>query len=244
VFKGLLKVVNTLPHFEGSLEVQELDMESVTPAVYKNGDHLTGRLSAKAQLSFDGANPDSIERSLKGQGTIEIKDGALKNRNLVKEVFDRLAPVLAVTTALGGEMPPELDEMLRDRHTPFQSLRAAYSAQGGSAKLTGFQLIHPNYQLAGQGAYGLLDKRVDGSMQLVLSKNISAYLMKKIQEMQFLADRNGQIMIPFRYSGVWPDATVQPDLPYITSRLMQSGAEQLLNRGLEELSKYLERKRK
>jgi hypothetical protein len=81
-------------------------------------------------------------------------------------------------------------------------------------------------------------------MELLLSKNISAYLMKKIREMELLADRNGQVMIPFRYSGVLPDAAVQPDIPYVTSRLMQKGAEQLLNRGLEELSKYLERKRK
>jgi len=244
LFKGLLKIVNHLPRFEGSLEVRDLDIESVTPAVYKSKEYLTGQLRAGMQVSLEGANPDSIKRSLKGQGTVEIKNGALKNRNLVKEVFDRLTPVLAVTTALGGEMPPELAEMLKERDTPFQSLRAAFNAQGGSAKLTGFQLIHPNYQLSGAGTYGLLDERVDGSMELLLSKNISAYLMKKIREMELLADRNGQVMIPFRYSGVLPDAAVQPDIPYVTSRLMQKGAEQLLNRGLEELSKYLERKRK
>jgi len=244
MFKGLLKAVGNVPDFEGSLEVRDLDIESVTPSVYKNADHLTGRLTTKTQLSFQGANPDSIKRSLKGQGTLEIKDGALRNRNLVKEVFDRLSPVLAITSALGGELPPELNEMLKDRDTPFQSLRAAYNVQSGLAKMTGFQLVHPNYQLTGQGTYGVLDQRIDGSMQLLLSSAISAYLVQKIHEMQFLADRSGQVLIPFRYSGVFPDTAVQPDLPYITSRLMQSGAEQLLNRGLEQLSKYLERKKK
>ena len=244
IFKGRLKVVNTVPHFEGTLEIRDLAMESVIPAVYKTRDYVTGRLSAKAQLSFEGANPAILARSLNGQGTIEIQDGALRNRNLIKEVFDRLSPVLAITSALGGELPPELNEMLKDRDTPFQSLQVVCGVQAGVVKISEFRLKHPNYQLSGQGAYGILDKRVEGSLRLLLSRNISAYLIKKIREMELLADRGGQVVIPFRYGGVFPDAVVQPDLGYIGSRLLQGGTDQLLNQGLEQLSKYLERKKK
>ncbi len=244
VFKGRLEVITTLPHFEGTLEVHDLDMESVIPETYKKGDYVAGRLSAKAQLSFDGANPVMIERSLKGQGTIEILEGALRNRNLIKEVFDRLSPVLAITNSLGGELPPQLGEMMAGRDTPFQSLQVTFGVQEGIGSVTEFRLMHPNYQLSGQGTYGILDKRVEGSLQLLLSQSISAYLVKKIREMELIADRNGQVMIPFRYSGVFPDAAVQPDLSYIGSRLLQGGTDQLLNRGFEQLSKYLERKKK
>ena len=235
MFKGRLKVVDTLPQFEGTLEIRALDMESVIPEVYKKGDYVTGSLSAKAKLSFEGANPSMIQRTLKGQGTIGIMDGALKNRNLIKEVFDRLSPVLAITSALGGELPPEMGEMLADRDTPFQSLQVAFGVQEGTMRVSEFRLMHPNYQLSGQGSYGIPDKRVDGSMQLLLSQSISAYLMKKIREMEFIADKNGQIMIPFRYSGVFPNAAVQPDLPYLGSRLLQNGADQLLSNGVGRL---------
>ncbi|MFH1208748.1 MAG: AsmA family protein [Candidatus Omnitrophota bacterium] len=235
VFKGRLKMVNTLPHFEGTLEVRDLDMESVIPAVYKSGDYVTGRLSVKAQLSFEGANPAMLQRSLKGQGTIEILDGALKNRNLIKEVFDRLSPVLAITNALGGELPPELNEMLKERDTPFQSLQVVCGVETGIVRISEFRLTHSNYQLSGRGTYGILDKRVEGSMQLLLSQAISAYLMKKIREMELIADRNGQVMIPFSYRGIFPNAAVQPDLGYIGSKLLQSGADQLLSSGVERL---------
>jgi hypothetical protein len=235
VFKGRLKLINTLPHFEGTLEVRDLDMESVIPAVYKRGDYVTGRLSAKAQISFEGANPTMLQRSLKGQGTIEILDGALRNRNLIKEVFDRLSPVLAITSALGGELPPELNEMLKERDTPFQSLQVSYGVQTGTVRISEFRLTHANYRLSGEGTYGILDKRVEGSMQLLLSRAISAYLMKKIREMELIADLNGQVMIPFRYSGVFPNAAVQPDLSYLGSRLLQSEANQLLSSGVERL---------
>ena len=235
VFKGRLKMIKALPHFEGTLEVHDLDMESVIPAVYKKGDYVSGRLNAKAQLSFEGANPSTLQGSLKGQGTIEILDGALRNRNLIKEVFDRLSPVLAITNTLGGELPPELNEMLKERDTPFQSLQVSYEVQSGIGKVSEFRLTHSNYQLSGQGTYGILDKRVEGSMQLLLSQAISAYLMKKIREMELIANRNGQVMIPFSYRGVFPNAAVQPDLGYIGSRLLQSGADQLLSNGVERL---------
>ena len=244
VFKGHLKMINTLPHFEGTLEARDLDMESVIPAIYKRGDYVAGRLSAKAQLSFEGANPAMLQRSLRGQGTIEIQDGALKNRNLIKEVFDRLSPVLAITGALGGELPPEVNKMLKEHDTPFQSLQVLYAVQTGTVRISQLRLTHSNYQLSGQGTYGILDERVEGSMQLLLSQAISAYLMKKIREMELITDRNGQVTIPFRYSGVFPNAAVQPDLSYIGSKLLQNGADQLLNQGLEQLSKYLERKKK
>lgn len=243
VFQGRLKSANAMPYFEGTLEIRDLDMESVIPEIYRKNEHVAGRLGAQANISFEGANPATIKRSLQGKGTVEIVKGALKNRNLIKEVFDRLSPVLAVASALGGELPPEMNEMLRGRDTPFQSLRVAYEVRSGIVRVGEFRLAHPNYLLSGRGTYAVLDNRVDSSLQLCFSQSISGYLIKKIHEMQWIADRNGQITIPFRYSGVFPNASVQPDLGYIGSRLLQSGTDQLLNRGLEQLSKYLERKK-
>lgn len=244
VFKGRVNWTNILPHFEGTLEIRDLDLESVIPEVYKQGEYLSGRLNAKAQLSFDGTDPAMIKQSLGGLGTVEIRNGALRNRNLLEEVFSRLSPVMAITTALGGELPPELKEMLKGRDTPFESLKVAYEIQVEIVKVNEFRLMHPSYQLSGKGSCGISDKRVDSSMHLLLSQSISGYLMRKIQEMEMMADRNGQVVIPFRYSGVLPNAVVQPDLSFISAQLLQRGTDVLLNRGLGQLSKYLERKRK
>lgn len=238
-FQGVLKLIKSLPLFEGDLEVRDLDIEPVVPEVYKSGNYVTGRLSMKSRVSFEGANPESIQRSLVGQGTIEIKEGAFRNRNLVREVFDKLSSVISVTSALGAELPPELNEMLKGRDTPFDSLQLVYAVQSGVFKLSELRLAHPHYQLTGQGKYGLLDKRVEGTMQLLLSKAISGYMIKKIHELAYLSDATEKIMIPFRYSGVIPEVSVQPDLPYIASRVLQGGTDQLLSRGLEKLSKRL-----
>jgi hypothetical protein len=239
MFKGSLKAINALPLFEGTIEIRDLDMEPLIPTVYRRGDYISGLLSTQAQIAFDSANPAIIKRSLKGQGTTGIKNGALRNRNVIKEVFDRLSPVLAITNALGGELPPELNEMLKDRDTPFESLQVAYAVEAGVVKIREFRLAHPNYQLSGKGVYGILDQRVDGSVELLLSRPISAYMIQKIRELGMIADRNGQVMIPFRYSGIFPNAAVQPDLSYVAAQMLQGGTDQLLNKGIGKLSKIL-----
>ena len=242
VFKGDLKVVNTVPRFDGSLEIRGLKIETVTPEVYKRGEHLAGTLDAKMQLSFENANPESMKRSLRGQGKLVIRDGALKNRNVVKEVFDRISPVIAITNALGGELPPEVSEMLEGPDTPFQSLELSCTVASGVVRTEELAVSHPNYQLSGSGSFNIMEHRIDSTMQLTLSQTISAYLIKKIRELQFVSDRNGLVAIPFRYAGRFPNASVQPDLQYVTTKVLQSGAEEMIDRGLKKLSKFLEKK--
>lgn len=243
LFKGNLKLVRNTPHFEGEVNVRDLDLDSVIPAVYKKGEYVSGQLNAAMQLSFDGANLTIIKRSLAGQGTLQVRNGALKNRNLIREVFDRLSPVVSMTNALGGELPPEVAEMVQGPDTPFQSLDLSCVVASGLVQVESFQLQHANYQVLGKGSYGLLDQNIGSMIQLVLAPSISSYLVKKIHELSYLADRMGQISIPFRYGGVFPDLSVQPDLAYVTSRLLRVGAEEIFNKGLEKLSKFLEKKK-
>jgi len=133
--------------------------------------------------------------------------------------------------------------MMAGADTPFQILNLSYAVMSGEMLIHDAHLVHADYQVSGKGAYGIQGQRVDSSMQLVFSKSISAYLVHKIREMEFLSDRNGQVMIPFRYSGILPNASVQPDLQYVTNKLLQVGAEQFLSRGLEKLAKFLEPKK-
>lgn len=244
MLKGFVNLVSGEPCFKGELEVRALDLDSVIPASYKNGEYVTGFLNAKVQLSFNGANPEMIKRSLTGQGSLEIRDGAYKNRNLVKEVFDRLSSVIAINQVLGEELPPEVNEMLKGSDTPFKVIRFNYSAAVGEVQISDASMLHQDYQLSGRGVFGIQDQRVNSSLQLAFSKSISDFLVKKIHELAFLSDRNGQVTIPFLYSGILPNAAVQPDLQYVTTKILQSGAEQLLDRGLAQLSKFLEKKKK
>lgn len=241
--KGTMRFEGVMPHFQGLLKIRALDLDSVTPESYKSGEYVTGFLSMQTQFSFDGMDRDQVLRTLKGQGSFEIRDGAYKNRNLVKEVFDRIGPVIAISQALGGELPPEVHQMMRGTDTPFQMLAFQGFMSNGTVTISRADLTHKDYQLAGKGTCEILAERVDATLQLVCAQGISSYLIKKIRELEYLADRKGQVVIPFRYSGILRGAVVQPDLAYITQQLLQSGVQQLVDHGLAKLYKLLEPKK-
>lgn len=242
VLGGVLKLIGSVPRVSGKLEIRNLDLGEIIPEVYQKGEYVAGHMNVQAQATFEGANPAMIWQSIQGQGSVEILDGAIKNRNLIREVFDRLSPVILVMGTLGGQLPVEVDEMLRGRDTPFQSLKFLGSVTSGTIQIQQFQILHKDYGLAGKGNYKILPRQIDMALQLVFSPSISKYLVTKIHELAYLSNRNGQVLIPFRYDGVFPTAFVQPDLSYVSNQLLQIGAEQLINKGLKKLSKFLETK--
>jgi len=163
---------------------------------------------------------------------------------VVRDVFSKLSPILGVSNVLGGELPPEVSELLRGRDTPFQSIKANFVGRETVIKVSEFQMTHSSYNLAGHGQYGLLNRNLDASLQLLLSKGISTHLTKKIKEMTFLMEgTSGQIAIPFRCQGILPAVSVQPDLGAIGAKVLQGGASEVLDRGVEKLSSILAGKR-
>ena len=240
--EGVLKLVDSVPYFDGAFEVRSLDLEPVIPASFKSGEYVSGVLSAQGNLSFRGTSVSMIERSLKGQGRFEIREGSYKNRNLNKEVFDRLAPVVAIAQVLSGELPAKVNEIVRNPDTPFEILKFTGSVDSGSFKWDQIVLVHPDYRLSGGGGYGILDQRMDSTIQIVFSESISKFFAKKIRELELLEDQKKQISIPFRFGGVLPNTAVQLNLQYVTAKLFQGGSEQFVGRGFVPISKIIEPK--
>lgn len=237
---GTLKLINNVPRFDGALKLRGLDLESLVPQDRRSGEHLAGALSADLRLSFDGGNPELLLRSLNTAGTVGIANGSVRNRNLIREVLQKMSPVVAVAGALGGEMPPQITELTKRPDTEFRKASVGFSASQGTLNIQDFAFEHPEYLLSGRGIYGLLNRQIDLTASLRFSEAISAYFVQKIHEMETLCDRNGRLVIPFRYAGVVPDAVATPDLPYIGSRVLQAGAEKMVEKGIKQLSEVLE----
>ena len=242
LLKGVLKLENEIPNFKGSLQIRKLDLETLVPEELKKGEYMSGILDSDLQISFKGGNPELITQSLVADGEISIVNGALRNRNLVQEVIEKLSPVIEVAGLLKGELPPELMTVIKDPDTEFQKAIVNLSVSAGSMTIRGFSIESEAYQLSGQGLYGLLNREIDLKAALKFSKTISAYFIKKAPEFKALANEEVLVEIPFTYAGTVPDAAVMPDLPYISNRLLQAGAQILIDKGLETLSKLFEPK--
>jgi len=78
--------------------------------------------------------------------------------------------------------------------------------------------------------------------KLVLYEELSAFLIKKVKELESLQNASGRLVIPFVYRGNLPGAKVYPDLNYVASSLIQGRGEELLAKGIDKLTEFLEKK--
>ncbi|MDP3921372.1 MAG: AsmA family protein [Candidatus Omnitrophota bacterium] len=239
VLEGEISNLASQPQFKGNLNVHQLDLESVTPAEMKDREYLTGILTAKLEGSAEGTHPDMLKRTLAMQGAVDVRNGAFKNINFISRVLSQLTPIPGLGQILLERVPEELTPVMQGEDTPFELLKANFQILQSRAFLTGLQVKHEHYMMEADGSAGLLQQDVDFRAKLVMLEYLSQFLLKKVKELAVVKNQQGRIVLPFVYRGLLPNATVQPDLNYLSRQLFQERGQELVQVGLGKLAELL-----
>lgn len=238
--QGSLKSAGEHPVFNGKIDIHQLDLEEVTPELYKQHEYLSGILTGHLEGSVQGFHPDLIKQNLKMKGYVDIRNGAFKNINFVERVLKNLTPVPAIGQMLIGQIPEELAPVIQGEDTPFEQLQSTISIANGLITAEETNLKHEDFLITAQGTYGLIDSSVYFDLRLILLERISEFLVKKIHELSAVKNRQGRIVLPFKFRGnLLKSTSVQPDLSVVTRSIVKEQGSELIQKGLEELSKYL-----
>jgi hypothetical protein len=79
-----------------------------------------------------------------------------------------------------------------------------------------------------------LEGTIDIRAILHIEPQLSAALIKSVNELQALADAGGQLEIPVAVQGHAPQVAVFPDLNYLASKLIVTTVQDLLGRFLQK----------
>jgi len=228
VFKGKALPFQKPLRFKGGLELENFEVGRLPFA-------LSGLVSGNVALEGTGQTEEEIKKSLSGDGNVHIRDGRIRNFNVVQSVLARATVIPGLSEALVGAMPPSFRSLLASRDTHFDLIQTDFELKGSQSTIHSLVLKDANYQVQAEGVVGL-DGQVDLRAQLVLLDEFSQFLVKRVKELGYLQNEQGLIVIPFVYRGKWPRATPQPDLAYLAERLVVDQGARLLQRGLEALS--------
>ena len=228
VFKGKALPFQKPLRFKGGLQLENFEMGRLPFA-------LSGLVSGNVALEGAGQTEEEIKKSLSGDGNVHIRDGRIRNFNVVQSVLSRATVIPGLSEALVGAMPPSFRSVVASRDTHFDLIQTDFELKGSQSTIHSLVLKDANYQVQAEGVIGL-DGQADLRAQLVLLDEFSQFLVKKVKELVYLQNEQGLIVIPFVYRGRWPRATPQPDLAYLAERLVVDQGARLLQRGLEALS--------
>ena len=101
-----------------------------------------------------GSNWESVKKSLRGQGTAEVRKGTLKDLNLVEAVLSQLTGLPGLNKLLSSRLPPRYAAVFKRRDTPFDELRTTFTIGEGRTRARNFSLMSGDYMIQGDGVIG------------------------------------------------------------------------------------------
>lgn len=196
-----------------------------------SGDGLTGELGGDLALTGAGAGWESIKKTLKGQGGIQLVDGVLKDVNLADAALQGITGVPGLSGVLPSSLRAKYPQVFGVGDTVFENMDAKLDIRDGWANFRDFRLAARDYSLTGRGRYSL-DNQLDMSTVMAMSQPLSDDLVKAAEPMQYLRSAEGRVEFPVKLVGPVPDVKPLPDVAYVAKAASRQAVGKLLERAL------------
>lgn len=240
--RGTLKGLPAQPAGSLQAKAENLALEDILAPASPDEPALRGRLSGSFAGDFLGKSWPEISRSLAGDGQVRLENGVLSNMNLLREVFDRMTLIPGLTETLFARLPPSYREKLNARDTRFDPIAFSAAARGGVVSFPEMRVSTDSFALSGSGRLG-----PEGDLQfpgrVEIEPQLSAALIRSVEELRFLTDEQGKMEIPVLVQGKLPQVSAAPDLNAVAGRLFTAKGEELVGNLLEKVFEKEEEKK-
>lgn len=191
-------------------------------------DHIAGKLDLTARVRAEGKNGSFWQDSLRGEGETEIRQGIVKDVNLVEQVLGKVTGLPGISDLLSSGLRARYRSLLQNRDTAFDKLAATFTIADKRIHTRDLLLATRDYTVKGEGWIGF-DKTMRWNGELVMSSQFTQELMREHRNVRYLLDRQGKLAVPFRLEGTLPQVQPKPDAQWLAAQIQRG----LLQRGLE-----------
>ncbi len=180
---------------------------------------LEGLASASFQGAAQGNAAPLLTRSLAATANLSLRDGVIRNFNLLREVFSKLSMIPGAAQNLERNLPEGYNDKLKARDTFLEPVEIPVSIQNGAAFWNRALLRSDSFEIVSSGRASFTGD-VLGEAMLTIDRNFSEAAVASVPELQYLTSRDGSIQIPLVIRKNGPEKlSITPDLQYIGSRL-------------------------
>ncbi len=220
-----------VPKFDFRSTIREMDLKSLLATQSPGAEkRIEGRLDADLALSGSGKGWETIQKTLDGNGRVDVKDGVLRDVNLADEVLASVAGIGGLSKLISPRVRNRYPAVFGTGDTKFDELGGSVQVANGVARSDDLTLAARDYAMLGKGTFAL-DNQVDFTATLVASKQLSDDIISDVREAQYITDEEGKLQIPFRLTGSLPRVKPKPDGEFIVKALSRAA----IGKGLEKI---------
>ncbi len=229
---GIVDQYMSLPAVVLKAKVADLQVRNITTA-YNLPVNVSGKLTAEANTSFAGFTPDGMLVSLRGDLQADLKEGVVEGENFLKTTLGNIPMLPNLLQVVYADLPAETREDIDKGTTVIESANLTARMEGKAVTVREANMTSRDLAVSARGVVTMLDS-VNMNADVVMSKELSAVLTRKASDLTALSNDEGKIYIPIMISGPILKPQIQPDIEYLSKKL-------LMGRGKKELLSVIEK---
>ena len=216
------------PAFDLSLSTHGLNLQkALTDLKAKAANTVRGLLDADLELAGHGHDFDRIRPTLRGSGKAQVTGAKLVGVNVAAQALRKIDHLPAIGALVPGSVIDNHPELFKSPDTDIQSASLTFVIVGPRITTHDFFAQAVDYTATANGWFDL-DKYLDMNAQIILSQPFSSDLIAARKNVAFLADRNGQVIIPLRITGRLPTPQILPNIDQLAQRAASHAVEKKL----------------
>jgi hypothetical protein len=219
------------PKFDSRSTIRGMDLKHMLATQAPGAaEKIEGWLDADLSLTGAGKGWGTIQKTLVGNGRVDVKDGVLTDVNLAEQVLASVTGVPGLSQFISPRVRSMYPAVFSTGDTRFDKLGGSVQIANGVARSDNLTLEAHDYAMHGKGTFAL-DNEIDLTATLVASKQLSDAIVADVREVKYLENDQGKVEIPFRLTGVLPQVKPKPDIESLTRSLSRA----VVGKGLEEI---------
>lgn len=190
-----------------------------------------GEVATDLNLSGTGSAWEALKKTLAGGGSIDVKDGMLRDINLAEAAFGSLVNVPGISEFLDGGLRKKYPALFGTGDTVFDTIATKLTIGGGKVDITSLALAARDFALNGRGEIGL-DGRINLVTQWLTSEGLSADLLERNAKLKNLIGESGRVELPLKLRGGFPTLRPEPDVAAVAAAVGRAKVRDLLGKAL------------
>jgi uncharacterized protein involved in outer membrane biogenesis len=229
---GIVDQYMSLPAVVLKAKVTDLQVRNITTA-YNLPVNVSGKLAAEVNTSFAGFTPDDMLVSLRGDLQAGLKEGVVEGENFLKTALGNIPMLPNLLQVVYADLPAETREDIDKGTTVIESANVTARMEGKAVTIRDANMISRDLAVSARGVVTMPDS-INMNADVVMSQALSAVLTGKVSDLTALLNDEGRLYIPIMISGSVLKPQIQPDIEYLSKKL-------LLGRGKKELLSVIEK---
>jgi len=236
--KGSLSATGSLDdylrkqNFTKDLKLDSLDLAEILEQK-DQPVKIEGIVHGNFQVKGQGFTTESLRQFLSGGGKLEVKNGRLKDINILKLVLNNISMLPGLAEKMEETLPQNYKDKLTEKDTILNKVALTTSLRNGMIVIQPAEIEADGFLFSAQGTAGFDQSySLDGSF--FISSDLSASMISGVKELEYLLDDQKRIYIPLKITGKGVKVKVFPDVEYLGKKIF-------MNKGKSELEKALDK---